>query len=174
MKVILSMSMSLNGIVARENNSTDFLNHGEWPLFVELARQSGALVWGRKTHEIVRSYGEQVLHGFDGLVRIVMSHDPNLLLEPGWQVATSPQQALAHLGAANQTQAVLAGGASVNTAFACAGLINEAIFNIGSVIAGCGVPLFSPETFDLPLQLIEMKQAGEEIVQLRYAVRQEV
>ena len=170
MNIILNMSMSLNGMAARENDSTDFLAHGEWLLFVELARQTGAIVWGRKTHEIIRSYGEQALHSFDGLVRIVISHNPHLFLEPDWQVATSPQQALALLTTLGQTQALLGGGASLNTAFARASLINEIVVNIDSVIVGCGVPLFAPETFDLRLHLLEMKQVHDEVVQLRYQV----
>lgn len=170
MNIILNMSMSLNGMAARENNSTDFLTHGEWLLFVELARQTGAIMWGRKTHEIIRGYGEQVLHGFDGLIRIVISHDPHLPLEPDWQVATSPQQALDILNTTSQTQALLGGGASLNTAFARAGLIDQVIINMDSVIVGRGVSLFAPQTFDLCLHLLEMKQVHDEVVQLRYQV----
>jgi len=170
MNVILNMSMSLNGMVARENDSTDFLAHDEWLLFVELARKTGAIVWGRKTHEIIRGYGEQVLHSFDGLVRIVISNDPQFPLEVGWQVATSPQQAIALLTSAGHAQALLGGGASLNAAFARAGLINDVVVNMESVIVGCGVPLFAPQDFDLRLGLLEMKQVRDEVVQLRYQV----
>src|SRR5262245_8154077 len=107
--IILGMSMSVNGMIARENDSTDFLSHGEWPLFMELAHQTGALLWGRKTHEIIRGYGEQVLQSFDGLFRIVISHNPHLRLEPDWQVATSPQQAISLLATAGRSRALLAG-----------------------------------------------------------------
>jgi hypothetical protein len=51
------MAISLNGMVARENDDTDFLAHDNWEIFVELAYQVGAMIWGRKTHEIVRTYG---------------------------------------------------------------------------------------------------------------------
>ena len=170
MNVILNMSMSLNGMVARENDSTDFLTHGEWLRFVELAHQTHALVWGRRTHEIVRGYGEPVLHGFDGLARIVVSRDPNFPLELGWQVATSPQQALALLTSAGQTQVLLGGGPRLNRAFACTGLINQVIIFMDSVIVGRGIPLFAPEVFDLHLHLLDLKQVHEEIVQLRYQV----
>ena len=171
MNVILNMSMSLNGLVARENNSTDFLTHGEWPMFVELAHQRGALMWGRKTHEIVRGYGEAVLHGFDGIVRIVISRAPNFPLEPDWQLATSPQQALALLTTLGQTQVVLGGGASLNTAFAQAGLIDQIVIFIDSVVVGRGVTIFAPEAFDLHLHLLEIKQVHDEVVQLSYQVR---
>lgn len=168
MKLLLNMSMSVNGMAARENDSTDFLAR-EWPLFVELARQTGALVWGRRTHELVRGYG-QALQLFDGLGRIVVSHNPHLPLEPGWHVATSPQEALDLFAEAGHEQALLGGGATLNASFVHAGLINEVIINMDSVIVGRGVPIFAPQAFEVPLHLLEMKQAGDEIVQLRYEV----
>ena len=59
----------------------------------------------------------------------------------------------------------------MNTAFARAGLIDQVIINVESVVVGRGIPLFAPEGFDLRLKLIEMKRMREEIVQLHYEVR---
>ncbi len=61
MNRILHRAISLNGMVARENDDTDFLAHDNWDIFVELAHQTGAMILGRKTHEIVRTYGEQFI-----------------------------------------------------------------------------------------------------------------
>ncbi|HKY54965.1 MAG TPA: dihydrofolate reductase family protein [Anaerolineales bacterium] len=174
MNVILNMSVSVNGIAARKNDSTDFLTHGEWPLLVELAQQTGAILWGRRTHEVVRAaYGEQALHAFDGLVRMVVSHNSQLALEPGWHVATSPQQAVALFTDAGQLQALLAGGPTLNTSFVRARLINEVVLFTDSVIVGRGLPLFAPEPFDLPLHLLEITQVRDEVVRSRYQVRSE-
>ena len=52
MNVTLWMAMSLNGIVARENQSEDFLSSRDWELFLELVRSSDALIWGRVTHQL--------------------------------------------------------------------------------------------------------------------------
>lgn len=171
MKIILHMAISLKGMVARENDDTDFLSHDNWTIFVALAHQTGALLWGRKTHEIVRTYGEEFIQELDGITRIVISSDSHLKLEPGWHVASSPQEAETLLAAADQEQALLVGGARLNTAFAQAGLIDQVIINLESVIVGCGIPLFAPEAFDLPLQLLEIKHVRDEIIQLHYRVR---
>ena len=88
------MAMSLNGMVARDNDDTDFLAHDNWAIFVELAHRTGAMIWGRKTHELVRGYGEQFISDLDRITRIVMSGDPHLGLEPGWNVAGSPRKPL--------------------------------------------------------------------------------
>jgi hypothetical protein len=77
MKVTLNMTMLLNGVAARDNDSTDIFQRGEWGMVIDMARQTGALIWGRRTHEAVRRYSEEALAAFDGLGRIVVSHDPN-------------------------------------------------------------------------------------------------
>jgi dihydrofolate reductase len=167
------MTATLNGLVARENDSTNCFTHGEWLMFTGLVHETGALIWGRRTHEIVRGYGEAVLNGFDGLTRIVVSHNQNFALEPGWQLATSPQQAFSLLATSGQTQAVLGGGASLNTAFAQEKLINEVVVFMDSVIVGRGVPMFAPAVFDLHLHLLELNKVHEEVVKLRYQVSAE-
>ena len=170
MDTILNMSTSLNGIAARENNSTGFLTHGEWPMFTGLVSKTGALVWGRKTHEIVRGYGEQVMLGFADVAGIVLSRDASFAVEPGWKVATSPQHALELLEAAGHKQAVLGGGGTVNSAFARAGLINHVIFYIDSIVVGNGYPVFAAEPFELPLQLESVDKAGDEVIEVKYRV----
>jgi len=171
MDVILHMALSLNGMVARDNDDTDFLAPDNWTIFVELAHETGAVIWGRRTHELVRGYGAQYIRDLDGTTRVVVSGNPALDLEPGWQVAGSPEAAVALVAAASRERSLLVGGAALNTAFARAGLIDGVIVNVESVIIGRGIPLFAPETFDLPLRLREVRRVREEIAQLRYDVR---
>jgi riboflavin biosynthesis pyrimidine reductase len=170
MEVILHMAMSLDGMVARENDDTDFLAHDNWTLFVELARQTGALIWGRRTHELVRGYGASFLVDLNGLGRVVVSGDAQLALEPGWQRAASPEQAVALLEDAGHKRTLVVGGAALNTAFAQAGLVDAVILNVESVIVGHGIPLFAPAPLDLRLQLLAVQRVREEIVQLHYRV----
>ncbi|HEY8870819.1 MAG TPA: hypothetical protein VIM30_15720 [Candidatus Limnocylindrales bacterium] len=43
MDVTLIMTTSLNGVAARQNDTTDIFQRDEWPMFIEMARQTGAL-----------------------------------------------------------------------------------------------------------------------------------
>ena len=52
MKVILFMAISLNGIIARENNEEDFLSNKNWQMLVKLTNRTGCVIWGHKTHEL--------------------------------------------------------------------------------------------------------------------------
>ena len=167
MELILHMAISLDGMVARENDDTDFLAHDNWLIFVDLAHETGAMIWGRRTHEIARGYGDQFLHDLDGLGRVVVSGDPQLILEPGWQRAASPEGAVSLLEQLGHGRALLVGGAALNRA----GLIDEVVVNVESVIVGRGIPLFAPATLDLRLRLLDVKQVRQEIVQLHYHVR---
>jgi dihydrofolate reductase len=171
MFITLHMSASLNGFIARPNDDTDFLAHDNWVIFVELARRTGAAIWGRKTHEVVRSYGPQFFQELAGLPCVVLSRDPQFPVEPGFLVATTPGQALERLRQAGCTQALLVGGADVNTAFVDAGLVDTVILNFQAVLVGEGIPLFAPAAFDLPLQLEAIERIRPDIVQLRYQVR---
>lgn len=171
MHVTLHMSASLNGFMARTNDDTDFLTHDNWLVFVELAHRKGAAIWGRKTHEVVRGYGAQFFQDLAGLPCVVLSRDRQFPIEPGFIVATSPNQALEFLRQAGHTKVLLVGGAGVNSAFARAGLIDAVILNIQSVIVGQGLPLFAPAAFDLPLQLQAIDRVRPDIVQLHYLVQ---
>jgi dihydrofolate reductase len=129
-KVILHMAISLNGMIARENYATDFLSAENWKIFVSLAYQTGAMIWGRITHEDVRTYGEQYIRDLERIQRVVVSRDTLFSVEPGWQLAASPQHALDLLTATGVEKTLLVGGASLNSAFARAALIDEVILTI--------------------------------------------
>jgi riboflavin biosynthesis pyrimidine reductase len=49
-------------------------------------------------------------------------------------------------------------------------LIDEIILNIEPVVLGEGTYLFSEENFNARLQLVEQKQIGNGILQVRYTV----
>ena len=170
MKVILYMAMSVNGIIARENNEEDFLSHDNWNTFLQLANQTGCMIWGRKTHEIVKKWEKEYWDEIKNIRKVIISRNPNLKLEEGCLLANSPQDALEKLTKEGFESVILTGGATLNTSFVKAGLIDEVILNVESIAVGKGIPLFSPQDFDLKLQLLGLKKISESIVHLRYKV----
>lgn len=170
MKVILYMAISVNGIIARENNEEDFLSHENWDTFVELAHKTGCIIWGRKTHEVVKTWEEKYQKEIKNVRKIVVSSNSNLEMEEGYERVASPDDAVKKLSEEGFKEVILSGGARLNTSFAKAGLIDEVILNVDSVIVGKGIPLFSPEDFDLKLKLLETKKLNDSLVQLHYHV----
>ncbi len=170
MKVILWMGMSLNGFIARENNEEDFISHDCWLAWLEALRTNGCLLFGRKTYEIVKSWDKQYINDLKGIKVIVVSCNKNFTVHEDFGLASSPQESLQKLEKQGFKNVVLTGGSTLNASFAKLNLIDEVILNIESIIVGKGIPVFNPDTFDLRLELLEMKQSRGKTIQLRYKV----
>lgn len=164
--------MSANGMIVDETGNEDFLSHVNWETFSGFVKEYKNFIVGRKTYTSVKNWGES--YGFDDFMyetKIVLSQNKKIDLPEGYTPADSPQKALEILKQKEFNKALVIGGASVNTAFAKAGLLDEVILNVEPVIVGKGVPLFASEDFMLQMKLAETKQITEEVIQLRYVVR---
>ena len=170
MKVILYMALSANGFIARADGSEDFLSHENWNKFCDLANTYKNLIVGRKTYEAVKNWEE---YGFDDLKgeKIVVSQDASYPLAAPYTLATSPEDALNKLKEKGFEEVLLTGGSSLNTAFAKEDLIDEIILSVEPVIIGSGLPLFSSDVHDLPLELVSIQQNKSGVITLHYRVK---
>jgi len=164
------MSMSVNGFIARENRDEDFLSEDNYETFVGLANQSGAAIWGRRTHETMRAYGKEAFDKIENVKKIVISRDDDFKIEDGFDLAKSPKEAIEKLEDQGLKEVILTGGSNLNSSFAKENLIDEVIFNLQAVIISKGLPVFYPENFDLDLTLKETKKISDQIFQLHYIV----
>lgn len=171
MHITLFMATSVNGMIARPDYREDFLSVQNWDSFLDCARRTGSIIWGRRTHEKVRAWGSQYFAQMIGLHNIVVSTDSSFRAEEeGFEAATSPRDGIEKLSARGHTQATLAGGAILNSSFAREGLIDAVVLNVESVIIARGIPLLASDDIDLPLKLVETERISDRIVQLRYTV----
>ena len=171
MKVTLYMAMAVNGIIARENNEEDFLSHYNLEVLCRLAKEFGCFIWGRKTYEVVQTWGEGYMtEEIKNAKKIVISRDAGFKVKEGYEVATSPSEALKKLAEAGFAKAILTGGSQINSAFAKEGLIDEILLNIEPVFIGKGIPLFALEDFQLNAKLVSVDRFGYGGVSLRYEV----
>lgn len=171
MKVTLFMAISLNGIIATSDNQEEFLSHANWDEFVKVVQKRGCLIWGRKTYELVRKWDKAYLEPFKNIIKVIISHDKNLKLDPGFILVDSPQSALKFLHEKGFKEVILTGGSTNNSAFAKLNLIDEIILNIEGVIVGKGISLFNPEEFELKLKLKTVKKITDNIIQVNYLVK---
>jgi dihydrofolate reductase len=165
--VRLWMAMSLNAVVARADQSEDFLSRNDWDLFLELVRESDALVWGRVTHEL---FIKPVRELFPALPIAVVTTDPALLVDDWTVRAGSPEQAIAALAERGATKLLLAGGSRINGAFARAGLIDEVVVAVEPVIVSRGIPLLTGDVPDLRLDLVAVDDRRRPTLRLHYRV----
>lgn len=169
MKVILTMAISANGIIATKDGDESFLSHDNWMQFVKLANQVGCFIWGRKTYEAVLSWEGNYLSELKSVKKIVISGS-ELELREGFLLAHSPEEALELLDKEGQTEAIITGGSTVNSAFAKKNLIDEVIFDVNPVILGEGIPVFNPEEFSMELTLLKMRKLNDNLLELHYKV----
>lgn len=168
MKVTLYMAMSLNGYIAEENGSEDFLSHANWEKFCSLAKECGNFIVGRKTYEAVKNWDEGF--GFDdlkGIQKVIISQDPDYKVDEGYTVAISPKDAISKLQGFESI--LVTGGSTINTAFIKEHLLDEVILNIEPVLIGKGVPLFAQDNFSKKLDLVSSKEDNG-ILTLHYKV----
>ena len=166
--VTLFESISVNGMIARPNDDAGFFTDINWTAFVDLAISAGAMVWGRKTHEM---YRRQAVASMPGVHGFVLTSNGRFKVEEGWNVAASPEEAAALAAKAGAKELVVAGGATVNTSFARSGLVDRIVLNVESLLIGEGIPLFSPAKFDMHLQFRESRKLTPTVIQLHYDVR---
>ncbi len=171
MKVTLFMAISLNGIIARENNEEDFLSDVNWKTLVELTHKTGCVIWGHKTHEIVRTWEKKYWDEIKDIRKVILGSSPIKNLEKDCIQATSPKDAIQKLTKENFKEILLSGGSTLNSSFLKEGLVDEIILNIEPAVIGGGIPVFKLENFDdVKLEILNMKRLEEDIVQLSYKV----
>lgn len=163
----LFMAMSLNGVIARKNGEEDFLSHENWLTFLALLKEHDGLIWGRRTYEAVQQWGTDFR--VDTPIT-VLSHTKKNSTAPNVHFVSSPGEAVEYFRIQGKRKILLSGGATTNTSFAKAGLINEIIINVEPVVVGEGISLFSPEKFDLQLSLLSMEEHKTGIATLHYSV----
>lgn len=170
MKIILTMAISANGIIATKSGNEDFLSHANWIQFVSLAKKVGCFIWGRKTYEAVIKWEGDYLNDLDGVKKVVVSTS-KLELNSGFTLVNSPGHALETLAKEGFKEAIITGGSTLNSEFAKRKLIDEVIFDVNPSILGEGIPVFSSSDFELKLELMEVEKIDDGIIELHYKVK---
>lgn len=169
MKKILYMAMTVNGIIAKNDDSADFLTETEAESYTKQVCDAGALVVGRRTYEVLSEQPEfQKFIEQSVKVVVVSGNDALELKDQSHRIAKSPQEAVEML--AGSERVVVAGGGKLDASFMKAGLIDEVYLDIEPAIVGQGIPLFKGEDFEVQLKFLGHKMLSDNEIQLHYKV----
>jgi len=159
--------MSANGLIARPDGNEDFLSDDHWQDLTKLVETYGNMIVGSATYKTVKSWQDPNINfdRFNQATKIVLSKDPNMIVDPGYIVATSPQEALDLVQKHEHSHALLTGGPSVNSAFLEKNLINEYVINIEPVLVGEGKNMFTPTDTTTHLAFVSATKKEHGIVQ---------
>lgn len=169
MKIILLAAMTIDGKIARnETHLVDWSSREDKRLFFATTKHAGVIIMGNNTFKTLAS-------PLPGRLHIVLTATVEGKISVTGAVeytSQTPEEIVAALETRGYTEAVLAGGAQVNTLFLKAGLVDELWLTVEPLIFGVGIDLFRGVELDVRARLVHFEQLNEAgAVHLRYSLR---
>lgn len=166
MKVILYMAMTVNGLIAKKNNKTEWSDE-EWKSYRDMVRKTGNLTTGRITYPL---YEKSNFSDMNNPLVVVLTSDISKADSEKVKYANSAKKAIEILEKYGFKTTLVAGGGKTNTSFLQEKLIDEIYLDVEPMIYGEGIPLFSPSDTELKLELLETRKISKNTIQLHYKV----
>ena len=165
MKVTLLMALTLDGKIAKgPDHYPDWTGKEDKKLFAGISKKAGVVIMGSKTFD---TFGKPL----PKRKNIVLTRNKNRISKWENLVYTdkTPPHILKDLEKEGFSNAVLAGGAIINSLFARQKLIDEIIVTVSPKIFGYGISLFT-EDISMNLELAAAERVGPDLVCLKYKV----
>ena len=173
MKLSVFCGVSVDGFLARADDTFDFLLTGEQEPhgFNEFLASVDVVVMGRRTFEVVQRLGHLELYG--GKPTMVLSRRP-LNLSSGEAVKIEPMsgepvEIVKRLESRGFKHAYVDGGITIQR-FIAAGLIDRMVITRVPVLIGTGIPLFGPVPRDIHLRHAATRSYPGGLVQSEYEI----
>jgi len=167
-RVVCLMAITLDGKIAKSaDHFPDWTEKADKKLFVEMTKKAGVVIFGSRTFDTIG----RALPGRRNVVmtrdatRHGTSEDGNLVFS-----GDSPEELLKKLENDGFSEAILAGGAKINSIFARKKLIDELVVTISPRIFGEGISIFE-DGVAMNLKLKSVEKLGRESVVVRYFVK---
>lgn len=161
------MAMSVDGSIARDTGSEDFLSEENWSDFSDIAEEAGAFVIGKKTYETVKEWENHSYRNIEA-ERIVLTTDDEMDVGSEYTKSESPEDCVEFAENSDANGLIVTGGASTNSSFFDEGLIDRVSLNIEPVIVGKGINLVDEE-INTNLKFVKMSRK-ESLLRLEYKV----
>lgn len=170
-KITIEMACSINGIIATEDGSEDFLSYRGWEIMLELLQEYDVLIWGRKTWDNIVSWGENYKKHLEDINIIILSQSSASIDEnSNVSFCDSVDNCLKLCENLNYEKIFISGGATINNAFMEKGIVDNIILNYNPYILNKGIPLCTGNYFENQLKLEKVIKEKEDIVQIHYRV----
>jgi dihydrofolate reductase len=170
-KLRYSVECSLDGFIARENHSYDFLlSEGEHvDDFIKSLYHYDIALMGRKTYEIGLEAG--VINSSLSLQQYVVSNTLVQTIDPRIKILSGDvAKVIQSLKEEGGKDILLSGGAELAFALLQKQLIDEISLRIHPVIIGSGIPVFSKISRDVRLRAYSHKQYNNGIILTSYYI----
>ncbi len=176
-EIILYVAASLDGFIARENGSVEWLDEMENPDksdfgYKEFIREIDTVIMGRKTYDLV--LGFDTPWPYKGIRNFVVSRKKNLdLSTPETELVNDFSPAtIEYIKKGSKKNIWLIGGGELVTQGLRLGVIDRIILCIIPRVLGSGIPLFPDNPPDTVLELLDSVSYRGGAVMLTYAPKQ--
>ena len=176
MKASVFIATSLDGYIAREDGSIDWLPTGADTKFedygyADFMKSVDALVMGRKTFETVRGFGGEWPYGAKPVIVLTTKkvQIPKELAKSVTTMSGKVETIVKHLESREMNHLYVDGGVTIQK-FLNAGAIERLIITRIPVLIGKGIPLFGPVDQDIKLSHVGTKTYPSGLVQSEYYV----
>src|SRR5512143_4162798 len=172
MKASVFCGTSLDGFIARPNDALDFLEAagGEEHGFTEFLASVDAIVMGRRTFEVVLTFGSWPYGTKPVVVLSSRPLDipafPDAVIE---HMSGTPAEIVARLAARGMEQIYVDGGATIQRCLE-AGLIHPLVISRVPVLIGSGIPSRGPLSRDIVVSHVATRAYPSGLVQSEYLV----
>jgi dihydrofolate reductase len=171
MKASVFIATSLDGYIAREDGSFDWLPENPEPHgYEEFMASVDAMVIGRKTYETVLSFGGW---GYGKKPVVVLSSKASELKAPDDAICdfmdATPQEVVDRLLQRGINHIYVDGGITIQR-FLEAGLIDRMIITRVPVLLGSGIPLFGHLSRDVRPRHVSTRTYPSGLVQSEYVI----
>ena len=172
MRASVFCGTSLDGFIARPDDALDFLEAGgaEDHGFTEFLASVDAVVMGRRTFEVVLTFGSWP-YGTKPVV-VLSSRQLDIPAFPGAVIehmSGTPAEIVSRLAARGMEHIYVDGGATIQR-FLEAGLIQRLVISRVPVLIGSGIPLFGPLSRDIVVRHVATRAFPGGLVQSEYLV----
>lgn len=176
MKASVYIATSVDGFIARENGSVDWLPTGEDAGgedhgYQDFMNSVDALVMGRNSYEMVLSFGGAWPYGEKPVIVLTTQQlaIPENISNTVSVMSGSPSDVVQRLAERGYKHLYIDGGKTIQ-GFIRAGLIQKLIITKVPILIGAGIPLFGAIPDDIKLRHLETLQFDNGMVQSQYEI----
>jgi dihydrofolate reductase len=173
MKLSVFCGVSVDGFLARRDDTFDFLLAGEQVPhgFEEFLASVDVVVMGRRTFEVVLKLGHLATYGEKPMM-VLSSRPLDFSSVKGGkleQISGEPAGIVKQLKSRGFKHAYIDGGITIQR-FLASGVVDRLVITRVPVLIGDGVPLFGPLPRDISLRHIATRSYNDGLVQSEYEI----
>ena len=172
MEVTIEMAASINGLIATEEGSEDFLSDRNYQIMLDFLKEQDCLVYGNTTFKNVIFWGEDYINALKDITVIIFSKTKQTSNYKNVIYVDSIEEFKKVCKEKHLNKIFISGGAHINTLFLENNLANRIIINYNPYLLTKGINLFEGKYLEKELQLEKVVKEEEGIVQIWYKVKE--